>query len=129
MVWIARHPATAPGTVTGTGPRIGISARPSSAGGSAPVGERPLELIASISPSARCTSANRSPPTPHMWGYATARVTAAWIAASMAVPPRSKAAAPARVAASCGVAIAHDEPSARSAIGQVWQFGSTVSGR
>ena len=49
----ACQPATAPGTVIGTGPRIGMADAPLSASGSAARGERPLELIASVSPSVR----------------------------------------------------------------------------
>ena len=67
FVWSSCQPATAPGTVIGTGPRTGIAASRIAAG-SASRGERPLEFSASTSPSGRWISANRSPPTPHMCG-------------------------------------------------------------
>ena len=51
------------------------------ADGSAAAGDRPLELTARVSPSGRWTRAKRSPPTPHMCGYATARTVAARSAA------------------------------------------------
>src|SRR5439155_4840274 len=108
-----RQPATAPGTVIGSGPRIAMvaSAR-ATASGSAEAGARPLDPTARVSPSGRCTRAKRSPPTPHMCGYATAKTVAARSAASTALPPSSNAAAPARVASSCGVAIAQVGPEA-----------------
>src|SRR6476469_2063779 len=46
------------------------------------------------------------------------------MAASIAVPPRSKASAPAAVAAVCGVAIAQFVPSARKLIGSVSHLGA-----
>src|SRR5206468_8972129 len=111
--YVARQPATAPGTVIGIGPRSGIVpwSRATSAG-SAATGARPLEFTHSISPSGRWTSAKRSPPTPHELGAVTAIAVAAASAASTAFLPRSKAAAPAAVASSLGVAIAHDGPDA-----------------
>src|SRR5207237_920189 len=83
-----------------------------SAGSAAP-GALPLELTARVSPSGRCTRAKRSPPTPHMCGYATARTVAARSAASTALPPSSNRSAPARVASSCGEALAQVVPGGR----------------
>src|SRR4029079_678785 len=50
---IARQPATAPGTVIGTGRRSGTPPSPVSGSASARAGERPLELMANVSPSDR----------------------------------------------------------------------------
>ena len=50
------------------------------------VGNLPLEFSPMSSPSDH-TIASRSPPTPHMCGYATARTRLVAIAASAALPP------------------------------------------
>ena len=66
----AAQPLTAPGTVMESGPCSGMAVpyRERSASGSTPAGARPLALSAIVAPSGRCTSANRSPPTPQLCG-------------------------------------------------------------
>src|SRR5262249_13622317 len=87
----AVQPAGAPGTVAEPTPRNGTS--PASGGVAA--GKRPLELSPASSPSTH-TMARRSPPTPHMWGYATARARLVAIAASAALPPSRRTSSPIR---------------------------------
>ena len=78
-------------------------------------GAAPLAFSTTVRPSGSWISAKRSPPTPHMCGYTTARVVAAASAASTALPPLSKASSPAAVASTCGVAMANRRPVPESA--------------
>ena len=87
----AAHPATAPGTVTDRGPSPAGSSDSTSAG-AGPAASR----ACTVPP--RLTSAKTSPPTPVDIGSQTARTAAAARAASTALPPRSRARNPARVA-------------------------------
>ncbi len=86
------QPATAPGTVTERGPRSSTGWTGVAPAGAGPAASRPLS-----SPS-RQTSANASPPTPVDIGSVTHSTAAAASAASAALPPRSSARSPARVA-------------------------------
>src|SRR5687768_16749535 len=65
------------------------------AAASAPEPARPAAASTSGLPGAWCTSANRSPPMPHMCWVVTARTALAAMAASAAEPPRRKSATPA----------------------------------
>ena len=95
---------TTPGTVTDSQPLRGIASRPLKRSGVQPAGERPEALSpCSLAPSQ--TSAKASPPMPFIVGSTTVSVIAAASAASMALPPRAKAAAPACAASGCEVAI------------------------
>src|SRR5207248_9728879 len=91
-----RHPAGAPGTVTGSQPSTGIPLRGTRARVSA-AGERPEALSPHSRPPSQ-TLANRSPPMSLEPGSTTASVTAVAIAASTALPPRRSAASPAEAA-------------------------------
>src|SRR5262249_7049675 len=82
------RPAGAPGTVAEPMPRCGTLPSSVAAAGSAP-----LELSPAISPSTH-TIAKRSPPTPHMCGYATASARFVAIAASAALPPSRRTSSP-----------------------------------
>ena len=100
----AAQPDTWPGTVTVSQPRAGMSAMPLKRSGCQPAGERP-DAFRPCSRLPSHTSANASPPMPFITGSTTVRVMAAASAASMALPPRAKAAAPACAARGCDVAM------------------------
>ena len=100
----ATQPDTWPGTVTLSQPRAGIASSPLKRPGFQAAGARPDALSPCKRPSAH-TCANASPPIPFMTGSITVCVMAAASAASMALPPRAKAAAPACAARGCEVAM------------------------
>src|SRR5256886_13096990 len=92
----SRHPAGAPGTVTGSQPSTGIPLRGRRSRVSA-AGERPEALSPHSRPPSQ-TIANRSPPMSLEPGSTTASVMFFKDAATTALPPRRSAASPAEAA-------------------------------
>src|SRR5690606_38642957 len=99
----AAHADTPPGTVTLSQPRLGILAWPAKRSGVHAAGERP-DAFRPCNACPSQTKAKASPPMPFMVGSTTVSVMAAASAASIALPPRAKTAAPACAASGCEVA-------------------------
>ena len=94
----ASQPSTQPGTVPArTSPRIGMAVRPSAriAAASDPAPAWPIEVSAAGSSPPSWTSANRSPPIPHMCWVVTASTALVAMAASAALPPARRMPTPA----------------------------------
>ena len=113
--WASPQERTAPGTVTLSGPRRGIVARPRArrAAASAAAGARPEPLSASCRRvAASQMSQNASPPIPQALGRTTPRTAFVAIAASTAWPPARRIERPAAVARWCGATTAPWRPRA-----------------
>ena len=96
------HCDTTPGTVTDSQPRCGMVAMPLKRSGDHAAGARP-EAFSPCKALPSHKMAKASPPMPFIVGSTTVKVIAAARAASIALPPRAKALAPACEAKGCEV--------------------------